>query len=136
MPNFQEVRMTVVKDKQTKVIDANRHIISRVLSISVKSEKPIDFQKAFKHSLYPVPLSLAYPDGSKRETPKSKLMEVIAPDVPVIGKQEDIIGTRVFVIDMIAQLRMCLCNVPDTFEELNTQDSFDQFQKDTDELTS
>ena len=73
MPTFQEVRMTVVKDKQTKVIDANRHIISRLLSISAKSEKPIDFQKEFKHSLYPVPLSLAYPDGSKRESPKSKL---------------------------------------------------------------
>ena len=75
--------------------------------------------------------------GQKGNLQKANWMEVIAPDVPVIREQEDIIRDQsvfVFVIDMIAQLRMCLSSVSDKFEELILR--FLLSIPDTDELTS
>ena len=100
------------------------------LSISAKSEIPINFQKAFMYplypvplsmayTLYPVPLSMAYPGVSKWEIAKSKVLELIAPEVPVVGDQDNINRAHcAFVSGTIAQLRMCLSDVPNTFEEL------------------
>ena len=84
VPSFLETTVTLNKDKKDKVVYANRDIISKLLSLSAKFEKPIDFQKALSYPLYPIPLSMAFPDGSKRETAKSKLLQEILPDVPEI----------------------------------------------------
>ena len=88
-----------------------------MLSISAKTQKPIDFATALRYPLYPVPLNLSYPDGSRRETQKSKLLEIIAPNVSPISEVEVDRGQAVFIIDMIAQIRVCATNCPETFKE-------------------
>jgi len=88
--------------------------------LSAKFEKPIDFQHALSYPLYPYPLRMAFPDGSKRETSKSKLLHEILPDVPdknliELGAIKMQCG---YIIDMIAQLRVCLVSVPETLQRL------------------
>lgn len=85
IPTFQQPIIKVSSGKVTKVIDTNRNIISRLLSFTPMTQLPIDFEKAFTFPLYVVPLSLAYPDGSRRETQKSKLIQVIAKEIPTIS---------------------------------------------------
>ena len=119
VPSFQETTITIKRDKKVKLVYANRDIISKLLSLSAKFEKPVDFQKASTHPLYPFPLSMAFPDGSKRETQKSKLLQEILPDIPERTGEINIAKDQcVYVVDMIAQLRMCLSMIPDTFEQL------------------
>ena len=118
IPTFQPPKVKLSTSRVTKVIDANRNIIGRLLSISAKMKLPIDFSKALTYPLYGVPLCLAYPDGSRRETQKSKLLEVIAPGIPPLVNGIDIDREQtVFIIDMIAQIRVCATNIPDTFKE-------------------
>ena len=121
VPPFQEPTFTLKKNKD-KVVSANRNIISKLLSLSAKFHKPIDFQKALTYPLHPFPLSMAFPDGSKRETQKSKLLQEILPQVDDsedIHVKEDIVKSEtVYIVDMISQLRVCLSAIPDTFEQL------------------
>ena len=71
------IRHSISKDKVIKSIEVNCDILSKMLSISVKSVKPIDFEKALQHPLSPVPLTLCHADGNMRKTKKSDLMEII-----------------------------------------------------------
>ena len=67
----------IVKDKVKTTAEINRNILGALLSFSAKANQPIYFDSALSYPLSPIPLSLALPDGARRETPKSKLMEVI-----------------------------------------------------------
>ena len=108
--------MNISSTKRTKVIDANRNIIGKLLSISARHQKPINFENAFQYPLYPVPLNLAYPDGSKRETQKSKLLEAILPSIPEYQNLDLDRENTAFVIDLIAQIRSCTTSSSGTFK--------------------
>ena len=69
--------VTLQKNGATKTIEVNRNIIGKLLSISAKVSKPIDFEFTLGYPLSPVPLSLSNADGSRRVTQKSKLMEIM-----------------------------------------------------------
>ena len=58
-------------------IEVNRDIFGRLLSISSKESKSIDFVKALPYPLSEVPLSLANADDTIRKTNKSKLANII-----------------------------------------------------------
>ena len=64
---------------------------------------------------------MAFTDGTKRETSKSQLLHEIIPDIQDKNLAElGVIPSRCgYVIDMIAQLRVCLVSVYETFEELS-----------------
>ena len=78
-----------------------------------------NYQSIFqKLTIYSIPLCLAYPDRSGRETQKSKRLEVIAPGIPPLVDGIDIDREQtVFIIDMIAQIRVSATNTPDNFKE-------------------
>ena len=65
---------------------------------------------------------MAFPDGSKQETQKSKLLQEIFPQVDDsedIHDKEDIVKSEtVYIVDMISQLRVCLSAIPDIFKQL------------------
>lgn len=119
VPSFSSnKKVQLRKDNKLKVVEANRNIIGRLFSISAKTNKPVNLEVALSYPLYPVPLSLATPDGSKRSTQKSTLLELL----PIKRNQEtefiksDFAG---YIIDMIAQLRTCLTGCTKTFEDLS-----------------
>ena len=86
------------------------------LLYSAKSGRAIDFDRALKFSLSPVPLSIANGDGSCRETSKSK-MEVINPLGNENSTQTPRENVSDFAIDYIALVRT-LTVIPKTFENL------------------
>jgi hypothetical protein len=88
-----------------------------LLSLSTKSNQPIDLEAVLKYPLFPVLLNLANPDGSKRSTQKSKLLEIISSELDN-SEAPSVHEISTYVLDMIAQLRMCLVCVSGTFETL------------------
>ena len=70
-------KMTVKKNGKEKIIEAKREIIETLLALSAKHDKLINFETALQYSLCPVPLSLAHPDGTRRNTTKSSLLKVV-----------------------------------------------------------
>ena len=118
IPTFQSPKLKVSSEKKSKVIDANRNIIGKLLSLSARYEKPINFENAFQYPLYPVPLNLAYPDGSKRESQKSKLLEAILPNIKEYQGIDLDRDNSAFVVDLIAQIRLCTTNCSGTFKDL------------------
>ena len=76
-----------------------------MLSISVKSGKSIDFEKALQHPLSPVPLTFCRADGNMRKIKKSDLIEIILKlsnqsSPPQISKDN-----TVYVIDLMVHHR-------------------------------
>ena len=77
METFNNVeKAKVTRNGKTKVIRVNRKAIGKLLPISTKIERKIDFEVALTYPLTIVPLPLSNPDSSQRVTPKSKPMEV------------------------------------------------------------
>ena len=70
-PTFQETSVKVKKNGSEKIVYANGDIISRLLPLSMRFEKSIDFRYASTYPLYPFPVSMAFPDGSERDPSKS-----------------------------------------------------------------
>ena len=92
----------IIKNGKTAVIEVNRNAIGKLLAISTKFEN-IDFEVTLAYPLTSVPLSLSNPDGSRRVTQKSKLMEVLSQH----QEENDVvveIGAKIFVVDFIAQI--------------------------------
>ena len=115
------------KDKET-IIEVNRNILGKLLSITASSEHNIDFQKVLEYPLSPIPLSLAHPDGSRRTCTKSKLTEIITKHSlqhqPSIYTGENV-GT--YIMDLMATLRTFNA-IPETYELL-TWRLFDMLPK-------
>ena len=70
-PTFQETSVKLKKNSSEKIVYANGDIISRLLPLSIRFEKSIDFRYASAYPLYPFPVCMAFPDGSKRDSSKS-----------------------------------------------------------------
>ena len=64
-------KVTVKKNGKEKIIEVNREIIGTLLALSGKHDKLINFETTSQYCLCPGPLSLAQPDGTRRETMKS-----------------------------------------------------------------
>ena len=62
-------------NKVVKIIKINCKIIGRFLAISIRNRKLIDFERATKYSLAPIPLSICNLDGTMRRTSVSVLMK-------------------------------------------------------------
>ena len=119
VPSFKssENKITLKKDNKVRELDTNRNIIGKLLSLSIKANRLINLEEAFKYPLYTVPLCLAHRDGSMKKPWKSKLVECIIPDNNI--QNEEIIDKHMsaYVLDMMAQIRSCINNVPETFEQ-------------------
>ena len=105
------------KDTNYEVVKANRNVLGKLLTLSANAQQLIDFEAALSFPLYHVPLSLAYPDRTKRSTQKSKLLEIVleGSSDPVDTHQQREVST--LIIDMIAHYRVISTNLPQTFEE-------------------
>ena len=114
----------IVKDKVKTTVEINRNILGTLLSFSAKTNRPIDFDSALPYPLSPIPLSLALPDGARRETPKSKLMEIILKGASELSdptvENPFIRRSTAFVLDMIATTRM-MKSIPAAYEDVTWQ---------------
>ena len=96
-------KLIVKKKKSMKVINANRNIIGKLLMLSTKRSKPIDLEGALTHPLFPVPLSLTYPQGVKRGYQKSKFLPLLMPNIENLNNTNGPNKVHcVYIVDMIA----------------------------------
>ena len=116
IPSFVSIPVKITQGSKVKVVEANRNVLGKLLSLSTKHEKPIDLVSTLSFPLYPVPLSLANPDGSKRCTQKSKLLEIFT--VSNTNVEVSAETTSTLIVDFIAQLRVSLTGASGTFEDL------------------
>lgn len=116
IPTFLSNPITIKKDNKIKIVEANRNILGKLLSLSTKHERPIDLEAVMAYPLYPVPLSMAYPDGTKRSTQKSNLLEVFSSTVNVPEFIDP--ANSAYIVDLIAQVRVSLTGAKGTFEDL------------------
>ena len=102
---------------QKKSVDVNRDILAKLLSMSCKKGKTIDFEKALKYPLGDVPLSLCNGDGSTRKTNKSKLAQIIISRMDTSTTPDVQKERTAYIVDVMVLIRM-LSGLPDTFERL------------------
>ena len=107
---------------KTKTLEVNRNILGCLVAFSAKTGKAVDYQKALTYPLCPIPLSLAHPDGNRRQTDKAELWSTIMKDysksepsypshhLPDSSSQEG----SAFIVDLIALLRTQVA-VPDKY---------------------
>ena len=79
------------RNGKTAIVEMNRNIIGKLLAITAKSGKVVDFEAALAYTHTSTPLSLSNPDGSRRVTQKSKLVEVMRLYQDDPGVQSDVI---------------------------------------------
>ena len=72
-----EKKVLIHRQQRQTVIEMNMNILGTLLAYSAKRERAIDFKNALTYPLGPIPLALAHPDGSRRTTTKSQLMDEI-----------------------------------------------------------
>ena len=70
-------KVEVIKNNKHQLVEINRNILANLLAYSAKSGRAIDFQMALQYPLSSVPLAFANPDGTRRVTKKSRLMEIM-----------------------------------------------------------
>jgi len=112
----------VKKGAAVTTVTVNRDIVATLLTFSAKYDKPIDWNSALSYPLSPIPLSISTADGARRETSKSKLLDLILNEGEVTLTypkiESSIISNRsTFIIDLMAALRT-MVQIPDTYEEL------------------
>ena len=84
---------------------------------AILSEKAVDREKALEFPLSSVPLSIANADGSRRQTSKSKLMEVLNASITNYKCEYPKQDVAAIIIDFIPLVRTVV-EVPSTFEGL------------------
>ena len=112
-------KVTVKQSGKEKVIEVNREIIGRLLALSAKHEKLINFEIALQYPLCPVPRSLVNPDGSRRKTTKSALMKVVRSYESSTDEEETTPPKQnsAFLVDLTALIRT-ISPIPATYAEL------------------
>ncbi|KAG1652172.1 hypothetical protein GQR58_026483 [Nymphon striatum] len=114
-------KVEVKQDSKQSLVEVNRNILAKLLAHSAKTGSAINFQAALEYPLSSVPLAFANPDGSRRVTKKSQLMEVVLSyseqetmhEPSIIPKEE----TAAYLVDLMALIRS-LPGVSDTYREL------------------
>ena len=96
--------------------------MGKLIALSAKNNKAIDYENALKHPLCPIPLSIESADDSQRKTTKSKLMEEMSKKA---ASNMSYLKTNVpaknnvsaFIVDLMPCIRQ-LTEIPSTYEEL------------------
>ena len=115
-------KSVVVRNGSTiKSVDVNRNMLGSLLAFSVKSGKAIDMEKALEFPLSAISLSISNADGSRRQTSKSKLMQVLNSLMATTSFANNCkppsSGVGAYVVDFIALIRTMI-EIPSTFEGL------------------
>ena len=89
------------------------------MALSAKHDKLIDFETALQYFLYPVPLSLAHPDSTRRKMTKSALMKVVKSyKTSTEEHKSPAKQNAAFLVDLIMALIPTVSPVPVTYAEL------------------
>ena len=77
---IRKIRITK-KDRKVKVAEVSRNILRALDYYSLKIGKPVYFKKTLPYSLSPLLLTICKLDGTRRQTTKCKLKDVLLQDL-------------------------------------------------------
>lgn len=112
LTNFTSVTKAVKISGTDVTLKADRNLFARLLVIA--QTRDMDLREVFKHSLGPLPWSLASTDGTLGKTDKSKILELLTNQ---IEPAEDVPPTAAWIVDGMAILQS-LKDIPSTFKDL------------------
>ena len=112
-------KVVVQYHNKQKTIEINRNILAKLLAYTAKTRRQIDFKVALTFPLCSLPLCFAHPDGTRRSTKKSQLMEIVLSYCEEVPTTLTIPMDNVsaYMVDLMAMIRT-IQGVPDTYEEL------------------
>ena len=116
-------KVTIKVENKQQDVETNHNILAKQLTYSAKVSEVIDFEKALRYPLYPVPLCLAHPDGSRHTTAKSKFMEVILSycnssiDPKELGTRVPNDSVSAYLVDLMALIKT-VPRIGETYQEL------------------
>ena len=117
---MSEKSLLKVQNKQ-QMIEANKDDLGKLLAISAKNDTAIGFEEAVKFPLHSLPLCLAFPNGTRRTTAKSKIMEVILSCCNASTDPKDCDlperATSTYLVDLMALVRT-MPRLFDTYHDL------------------
>ena len=93
----------ITKRNSLTTAEVNRDVLGDLLRLKMKSGQVIDFKEALKYPLSPIPLSLSFPDGTKRSPAKSSLMKII--DHTEVVQDDAYANVDTQVVDLMAAIR-------------------------------
>ena len=70
-------QILIDKNNRKRTVEVNRNVLGLLVRFPTCSGQPVDFENVLHYPLSPIRLSIATPDGERREATKSKLMDVI-----------------------------------------------------------
>lgn len=126
---ISRVTLKTFKDSSKKVkvaakgklteLTAERDILGRLVALSNKHGAAVDIDLALSFTLGPVPQSLAHPDGTRRRTTKSKLLDLFLEYCKVVSSSQlpDKSEVSAYIVDLMAMVRL-VTQIPETFGEL------------------
>ena len=85
-----------------------------MISYSLKTGKNIEFEKALQFPLSPIPLSICHADGTRRETSKSKLKDLLMKGV-VFETGEGVVQQGDAVVIPMMDLINTFTAIPETY---------------------
>ena len=93
----------IVKKNSLTTAEVNRDVLGYLLRLTMKIGWVIDFEKTLKYPLSPIPLSLSFPDGTKRSPAKSSLMKII--DYTQVVEDDAYANVGAYIVDLTAVIR-------------------------------
>ena len=112
-------KIVIKKDGKVKELTFQRDILGILVAHSYQYNSGIDIDSALCYPLAPVSVPLSTPDGSIRQTVKSKLFKAAMSDLSVVT-DEDLPGPdrlRTYFLDLAAAVRT-IVGKPETVSEL------------------
>ena len=117
---MRKIRITNKKNRSVKVAEANRNILGALSYFSLKTGKPVDLKKALTYSLPPVPLGICKLDGTRPQTAKCKLKDILLQDLEDHTKEGlQSLQEYAIILDIIALMNIIVNKSSNgEFEEL------------------
>ena len=118
----EDKETTITRTNESKAtIKAEQNLFTKLLVVS--QTRKINLQAILKYELSAVPLSLFFPDGTRRTTGKSKLLAELefegssVPTLPILPKSDE---KAVTIIDFMAIVQKVVIAKPKFIHEVQT----------------
>ena len=92
----------IAKRNSLTTAKVNRDVLENILRLTMKSGQVTDFKEALKYPLLPIPLSLSFPDSTKRSPAKSSLMKII--DFTQVVEDDAYVNIDAYIVDLMSTI--------------------------------
>ena len=93
----------ITKKNSLTTAQVNRDVLADLLRLTMKNGQINNFKEVAKYPLYPIPLSLSFPDSAKRSPVKSSLMKII--DYTQVVQDYAYANVGAYIVDLMVSIQ-------------------------------